>query len=71
MENQYPPVIAKSLEVIKRFEENSVGSVSGSTSFRKLTDSVLSLNRYRERYYATELSGGICGRESEVQTNFY
>ena len=46
------------------------GSVSGYTSFRKLTDSALSLNRYRERCYATRLSGGICGQKSEGQIDF-
>ncbi|MBO5724658.1 MAG: hypothetical protein J6S58_07515 [Lentisphaeria bacterium] len=51
--------------------KNSVGSVSESTSFRKLTDSVLSSNRYKELCYATGRSGGICGQESEGQTDFY
>ena len=50
-------------------KKNSVGSVSESTTSRKLTDSALSLNRYRERYYATGRSGGICGQESVGQTD--
>ena len=47
----------------------SIRIVSESTSFRKLMDSALFLNRYKERYYATGLSGGICGRKSEEQIN--